>query len=170
MKYATYCVYLFLLIVLVALLGACRMVAAPATVAGESPAAAAATTDTETDSPGGETSSPSPELTLETIAGLWLQEHAGIYLELNADGTYKAWAGLPQPGGFPKEAGGLELSGNQLTFRSSDDGLMCRNQSGTYEVVAWSSDELEFALVTDECEGRKGNPNGAWEHVAETDE
>ena len=89
---------------------------------------------------------------------------------LNADGTYKAWAGLPQPSGFPKEAGGLELSGNQLTFRSSDDGLMCRNQSGTYEVVAWSSDELEFALVTDECEGRKGNPNGAWEHVAETDE
>ena len=50
MKYATYCVYLFVLIVLVALLGACRMVAAPATVAGESPEAAATTTDTETSS------------------------------------------------------------------------------------------------------------------------
>jgi hypothetical protein len=161
MKCTAYQLYPILLLVLAMVLGACQMVTP--TALPEAPAAVPAGTE-------GEPSAPAAELTLETLAGLWQMQHAGFYLEVDVDGVYKVWNGLPRPGGFPKEAGHLELDGALLTFHSTDEGLLCRNQSGTYEVTEWSRDEFYYALVEDECPGRReGNASGRWERVSETD-
>jgi CubicO group peptidase (beta-lactamase class C family)/acetyl esterase/lipase len=113
----------------------------------------------------GPPSSP-PELSLESLVGLW--EHGCITSEIFADGTYKAWNGRPQPGGFPKEAGTIELDGTLLTFHSGDGGLMCRSQSGTYEVVAWSGEEFDSNLVQDECVPRSEGAMGVYRRLTET--
>ena len=161
MKCIAYRLYPILLIVLAMVLGACQMVTP--TALDEAPASVPAGTE-------GEPSAPSAELTLETLAGLWKQD-VWLSLEVDVDGAYKMWNGLPQPGSFPKEAGYLELDGDLLTFRTTDEGLLCRNQSGTYKVTAWSRDEFHYTLVEDECPGRReGNASGRWERVPETDE
>lgn len=144
------------------ILGACRPVAAPAADTNDA-AEAATRAATEAEGPEPEEAKAPPELTFETLAGLW--EIGCISYEFNADGTYKAWSGRPQPGGFPKEAGSLELNGTQLTFHSGDDGLLCRNQSGTYEVIAWNNDQLELEMVADECEARKQGGIGTLRRV-----
>ena len=133
------------------------MTAAPATDASAPLEVASMNTDIEADIPEIEPSASPSELTIETLAGLW--EIGCVSSEVNANGTYKAWSGRPQPGGFAKEAGTLELNGTQLTFHSGDDGLLCRNQSGTYEVIAWNSDEFELALVADDCTSREEVPS-----------
>jgi hypothetical protein len=159
MKCTAYHLYPILLLVLAMVLGACQMVTP--TALPEAPAAAPAGTE-------GEPSAPAAELTLETLAGLW-QQGSWISLEVDVDGAYKVWNGPPKPGGFPKEAGHLELDGALLTFHTTDEGLLCRNQNGTYEVTEWSRDEFYYTLVEDECPGRReANANGRWERVPET--
>jgi hypothetical protein len=161
MKCTAYHLYPILLIVLAMVFGACRIVTPTALV--EAPASAPAAAE-------GEPSAPSAELTLETLAGLWKMD-VWLSLEVDVDGAYKVWNGLPQPGSFPKEAGYLELDGDLLTFHTTDEGLLCRNQSGTYKVTAWSRDEFHYTLVEDECAlRREQNTSGKWERVSETDE
>lgn len=161
MKCTAYHLFLLLLLVLAMVLGACQMITP--TALDEAPAPVPADTESEP-------SAPAAELTLETLAGLW-QQGSWFSLEVDVDGAYKVWNGPPQPGGFPKEAGTLELDGDLLTFHTTDKGLMCRNQSGTYKVTEWSRDEFYYTLVEDECAGRReANASGRWERVAETDE
>jgi hypothetical protein len=156
MKVAAYCLYLILLIGLATVVGACQMVTPPA------PGGPSATAPPAADEPR------ATELTLETLAGLW--EQNCMYTDVNPDGTYTTWSGLPQPGGFPKEAGYLELDGKLLTIHSGEDGLLCRNQNGTYEVTAWNSDEYQLALVADECpQRREGGAMGTRRRVAGAD-
>ena len=71
----------------------------------------------------------------------------------------------PLEGGFPKEAGRVELDGTLLTSFTSDEGLLCRGRTAVYEVVAWSENEFELAFVEDDCLERQRGPEGHYYRV-----
>ena len=106
----------------------------------------------------------SAELTLDALVGLW--EKGCVTFEVNADGTYRTWNGPPIPGGFPKEAGRLELDDTLIISHPTDEGLLCRGETSIYEVIAWSEDEFELALVEDDCPMRAGGPVGHYYRIA----
>jgi hypothetical protein len=108
-------------------------------------------------------------ITLESLAGLWQDAESGVYLRLDADGTFRLASSVAWLEASPLDVGRFRLEGALLTFSTfsySIDSQWCVHQQGSYHVELTQPGELRFELQEDPCQSRASKlPAGRWGRV-----
>jgi hypothetical protein len=108
-------------------------------------------------------------ITIERLVGLWQDAENGVYLQLDADGTFRMASSVAWLEASPLDIGQFRLEGPLLTFSTfsyNTDSRWCVHQQGSYLVELAQPGELRFELQEDPCQGRASAfPAGRWDRV-----
>ena len=88
-------------------------------------------------------------ITVEDFTGTWFLSSAGLYVQFNEDGTFRAASSVADLEDEPFDLGQFRLEGTLFTFTTSDESPLCAGQSGSYQVELTEEGELQFALEED---------------------
>jgi hypothetical protein len=107
---------------------------------------------------------PAPSsISVEDLTGVWKKDLAGVFLQLNEDGTYAfADTGPAFLEKAPFDIGEFRLEGTSLTFITSDESIFCVGQTGSYQVELTEQGQFHFELKEDACQNRASGIPGPW--------
>jgi hypothetical protein len=97
------------------------------------------------------------------LTGVWKKDQAGVFLQLNEDGTYAfADVGPAFLEKAPIDIGKFRFEGTSLTFVSSDESFLCAGQTGTYQVELAEQGQIQFEFEEDPCQERANGVPASW--------
>ena len=94
---------------------------------------------------------PAGTLSAADLAGIWRNDDGGPYLQLNADGTFRAADAMPWIESHPVDVGQFRLEGTAFAFNSTGASPNCPSQKGAYQVKLTEDGKLQFTLEQDAC-------------------